>query len=286
MTRIAGDDVKRDVGIHAGISFVQYQGIDAVNNSLLKMFRQTPAHAHYKMTHPEEDTESLRLGDAVHVAILEPARFEREYIKSPKFDKRSNAGKAAAAEWIEKHGDQAAILPDEWDWACAMRDSVWAHPLASELLKGAGQNEMTALWIDKETGLLCKARPDRFTNYRGWSVILDIKTTSDPATPEGFGRACAKYLYHWQAAFYLDGLNTLAAHKRRWIHLVVEKEPPYCIALMELDDSALEEGRQQYRRALALYAECMKKNEWLGYPVGVEGMDIPRWAYELTCPPK
>jgi hypothetical protein len=274
------------VGIHPGVTRAEYERIEAVNNTRLGWFGKTAAHAHYRMTHPEEDTDALRLGDAVHAAVLEPERFARQYVAAPKFDKRTNAGKLESAAWMEANAFKCALTAAEHALASAIRDAVWAQPLASELLKGPGQNEMTAIWTDAETGLLCKGRIDRFTKFQNSTMVLDLKTTKDEATPAEWGKSCAKFHCHRQAAFYLDGLNAISPRQRRFVHIVVEKEPPYCLALMELDDSALAEGRAQYRRALALYKKCTETGEWPGYPVGIYGMDIPHWAYELTSPPK
>lgn len=272
-------------GIHAGISFADYKAIDAMNNSKLKLFKRTPAHAHYALTQPDADTSAFRIGDAVHTAVLEPERFSREYVRAPRFDMRKTADKTAAAEWREAHQNKVGLISSEYDMACAMRDAAWSHPLARELLSGAGQNEATVIWQDKPTKLLCKARPDRFTTFRNWTTVVDVKTAEN-ASVYAFEKACADYDYHMQAAWYLDGLNALAPHPRRFIHLVIEKTPPYCVAAFELDDPAIDEGRLRCRDALDTYMDCMASGEWPGYPVGVEGIDIPAWAYRLSTPPK
>ncbi len=275
--------MKLKPGLHAGIPFIQYLDVDAMNNSTLKLFNRTAAHGHYDMTHPPPDKAAFRTGDATHVAILEPERFEKEYVRAPKFDRRTNKGNAAAAKWAEDHPHHVSLLTSEWDLACGMRDSVWSHPLARDLLAGKGANELTVVWNDPDTAILCKGRIDRLTSYRDWTMAVDIKTTR---SVEDFSwrSDCAKYGYHQQAAFYLDGLDALAPHKRRFIHVAVEKESPHCVRVFELDDSAIEEGRRKYRRALEMYAEGLKSGEWPGYDVGIEGVDIPRWAYELGEP--
>lgn len=276
-------ETKVALGIHEDITFDDYLRIDALNHSTLKLWGRTPAHARYDMTHPQETTKSLRMGDACHVAVLDPERFTREYARSPTFDMRTNKGKAAAATWASEYPDYAALLPAEYDCACGMRDSIWAHPLASEMLKGKGHNELTIIWVDPESGLLCKGRIDRLTSYMGWTVVIDLKTAKD-ASIDGFAKACVNYRYHSQAAFYLDGLNVLAAHERRFIHLVIENQPPYLARLMELDESAIEEGRARCRAAMEAYKACVDSGEYPEYPVGIEGFDLPAWAYQFTNP--
>ena len=274
-------------GLYPGIRFPDYQDIDAANCSTLKKLREgrTPAHARNELLHPKPESDAFRIGHACHAAMLEPDVFEKDYAKAPKIDRRTIKGKAAAAEWEAKHGDQIALFPDEYDMALAMRDAVRAHPDARGLITRAGQNELTVVWNDEATGLLCKGRIDRLTTLDAWTVIADLKTAREIGERE-WAKAYANFGYHWQAAFYLDGLNALAPRERRFLNIAVEKTPPYCVIVYEPDDSVVEEGRAQYRRALDLYAECQKTGEWPGYEPGIYAFDIPKWGYELTPPPK
>ena len=88
----------------------------------------------------------------------------------------------------------------------------------------------------------------------------------------------------YQAAWYLDGLATLAPRRRRFLWLAVEKRPPHCVRVLEPEEPDLEEGRRQYRRALDAYADSMRTGEWPGYPVGIDPINLPRWGYEMTSP--
>jgi exodeoxyribonuclease VIII len=271
------------IGIHRDIPFEAYRLLDAVNMHTLALFRRTPAHARWALTHPEEDTPALRLGDATHTALLEPERFDREYVAAPKFDKRTIRGKADAAAWVEAHREKVALSEDELANVLAMRSALMENPLARDLMSGPGQNEIVAVWRDAETNLLCKGRIDRLVRYRDWTFLVDLKTVRD-ASDRAWRFNCTDYAYHWQTAFYLDGCFALAPCKRRFIHVVIEKNAPYCSRVFEFDDSAIEEGRQQYKRALREYDRCMTTGEWPGYAVGIEAVDLPPWAHELTRP--
>ncbi len=274
-------------GIYDGLSFVEYSTINAINNSTLGDWAYTPAEARCKALYPEEPTSAFRIGDACHSAVLEPKRFKRRYAKSPKWDLRTTKGKAARAEWDEAHPDFIRLSRDEYEMACGMRDSVWEHPLASKLLSGDGRNEATVIWNDPETGLLCKARLDRITEYHGWTVVPDLKTCKEhEASVEKFPKVIGQFHYHQQAAFYLDGLTALAPADRRFVFLAVEKVPPYLVGLHELDESDIIEGRARYRAALTKYVTAQKTQEYPGYPAGIEGVTMPKYFYEYTTPPR
>jgi hypothetical protein len=111
----------------------------------------------------------------------------------------------------------------------------------------------------------------------GTTIVFDLKTARS-AAPEDFARDIARYNYASQAAFYLDGLATLSNVRRRWVWIVLEKEPPYLSAVYEPDERLIAQGRLTYRRWLEIYCDCKAKDVWPGYPSGINSIDVPRWA--------
>lgn len=267
------------------MTFAEYRQLDAVSCSAhLKPFHnRTDAEARYALTHAEDDTDSLRVGHATHAAILEPDRFAVEYVKAPSVNMRTNAGKAEMEAFRAAHPSACALTDIEYSEACAMRDAVWASTVAASMLSGAGKNEAVAVWRDAATGLLCKARPDRLTVWDGYPCVIDIKTARD-VSMRGFARACADFLYHMQAAWYLDGLMTLDKTPLRFIHIVVGKSPPHVVALRELGDPEIRQGRALARRYLDRYAACTVSGIWAGYPDAVDVQELPKFAYEDVDP--
>lgn len=263
-------------GIHPGVPFDVYASWDATNHSLLREVGRSPAHAREYLVHPPASTKDQDFGHALHVAVLEPDRFDAQYVLAIKVDRRTNVGKAAWAEFCTANAHRIPLIPDEYEQCMAMREAVWTSS-AAELLKGPGLNEVCAVWKDDETGLTCKARYDRLTARLGWSVIVDVKTAVDGGM-DVFARACARYAYHEQCAFYLDGAAALAPRERRFLHLVVEKDRPHCVVVYELDDQAIEAGRRRNRRALRALAKAKQTGIWPGYPDGWNPLSIPKWA--------
>lgn len=265
-------------GLLRGLTFDEYARIDAANSSMLKLFRRSAAHAREAMVRPSDQTDEQRIGHVCHAAILEPERFEAEFIPAPKVDKRTREGKATWATFQADHAGHTVVAEAEFDLARALRDSVWAHPTARLLLQGKGLNEVVSVWRDPVTGLLCKSRYDRMTALNGWSVIVDLKTAAD-ASRRAFERSIAYYGYAEQAAFYLDGANALAPRERKFIFIAVEKVRPYAVAVYELDEDAVQLGRDDYQRHLRTYAECVATGQWPGYPDGIDLISLPPWAF-------
>jgi len=265
-------------GVYVGMSWSDYERIDAINWSTLKHILRSPAHMREEQVHPRETTVALDFGQAFHSAILEPELFAKNYAPAPEgVGRRSNADKAKWAE-VEALNPGAKILKSEdWNSIAAMRDSVLAHPTASAFLKGKGRNEVVCVWLDSEFQCLCKMRMDRFTEYEGWPFIVDLKSC-ESAGEWDFGRAAAKFGYHKQAAFYRRGLKALDPRERRFAFIAVEKERPHGVAVYELDfdtDASAESG---VRKALARYVECVKSKSWPAYEAGLHPLRLPAWA--------
>src|SRR5690349_7675909 len=84
-----------------GLGDDAYHDHPAVGSSHLKSIARSPAHYWSEWLDPSRpprtDTPAKWLGKAVHAAILEPERFKSDYVVGPRFDRRTKAGKEAAA---------------------------------------------------------------------------------------------------------------------------------------------------------------------------------------------
>lgn len=278
-----GQFVTPEPGVYPGTPYAVYASWDAARSSLLTKFDKSPMHVRHEMLNPRPDTAATALGEAMHTAILEPERFEKDYAVQPKFDRRKTADKQALAEWEAEHADCIAILQPEMDECLRARDAAWKHPIASSLLGGRGLNEASMLWEDPETGEACKLRLDRYSMLGGDTGIIDIKSARD-ASPGAFQRSAYNYRYHEQAGMYLDGVTVLRGVNARFFWIVIEKDP-VAVVVYEPDVSMLEQGYQDYRRHLRMWHECRKTNRWPGYPETIQPIELPAWArrtYDLT----
>lgn len=264
-------------GIHIAMDRDEYDRINAVNQSTLKLFQRSAAHAREMMVNPPEPSSAMNLGQAVHAAVLDPDAFAEDYVAAPKLDRRTKKGRELWERFNSRYKDSIVLTGDEHAKCLSMSRAVWANETAAEVLRSDGQNEMTVLWKDKHTKLDCKARIDRFTKLADWPVLLDLKTTWN-ASPDQFGREIAKYQYHVQAAFYVKGMKALHDVPRRFLFIAVEKDPPYATCVYELDSLSMEEGNRKANEYLLRYAHCVKHDEWPGYPDGIMEAQLPSWA--------
>ena len=266
-------------GLHRGIDFDTYARWPAANFSSLKHFRRSAAHARYEQTH-QSDTSAKVLGQAVHVALLEPERFAATYVGAPELDRRTVAGKAAWIAFQGENADRIVLKADEMADCLALSRAAQEHPVAGALLQSAGHREVSLLWHDADTGLDCKARPDLFVKWDGYSTIVDFKTTRD-ASPSGFAIECARFSYHLQAAWYLAGADAISPVARRFVFVAIEKSPPHCIGIYELDSADLDAGRAAIRECLHRYKRARETGEWPGYSTQTQTLRLPAWATQI-----
>lgn len=275
-------------GIYPDITNEEYHSGVGVSKSDLDLIHRSPAHFQSAKIEGRKTTDAMILGSAVHCAILEPDLFAQRYIRSPVCDKRTKEGKAQYAvfemEAITKN--LTPLSADMYETALKIRDAVHAHKLASSILKAPGKVEQSVYWYDDiaigtfQTGdnspaapCLCKCRPDFL---RDDGIVVDVKTTTD-ARPESFRRSVADYRYFVQQAYYSDGLRAIGRNIRDFIFLVVEKEPPYAVAVYMLNDEAETIGRMHYKEDLRVYFNCLTSGTWPGYTEQVSTLDLPKW---------
>ncbi|ATF86911.1 PD-(D/E)XK nuclease-like domain-containing protein [Burkholderia gladioli] len=262
------------------LSIEAYHAMPPVSKSQLDDINVSPFHfysRHRDPNRPPHETKSGQLeGQLAHCAILEPDAFANRYVIGPSVHRGTKAWK----EFVEAHPHHIAIQQDQADIAWRQSDSVRALPDVRDALS-RGRAEVSAFWIDPDTGVDCRCRPDFVHDLDESSVVLlDVKTFSS-ADPDEFRRQAARKFYATQAAFYTDGFS-LAANVEvlAFIFVAVETEWPYSASAVMLDSDSFEAGRRHYRKNLRRYAECVRTNKWPGYSNEITVIRLPQWALE------
>lgn len=234
---------------------------------------------------PSSDSEAMRFGTLVHVAILEPERL-REYApldasKIRKADGSVPTNPTMTAEWkrlvaeAEADGMRVVTKADAMR-ARAMADAVMAHPTARSIVEMADDRELSA-YADHPTGARVRARFDL-----SGPVIADIKTSRD-ADPTRFGRIAHDYGYHVSAANYLDIAEACGLRARAFYFINVEKQPTLAgehrVSVTELEPDAINLGREQMAEACRRWLALGKRVDLPAYPDGIQTVDLPAYAY-------
>jgi hypothetical protein len=268
MAGMAFSDFVR-LGLVEGLANEAYHESPGVSKTGLDHISKSAAHYVAYVQGNDKDTDAKRFGHLFHRFILEPDLCRLAVWDGPA--RNTKAGKEAWAEFLEKHQEHEVVSVDESRALEGMRASVYAHSAARNLLNISGRSELSRWSYDQRTGELCKVRPDRLLDI---GMAFDLKSCKD-ASPRGFSKACAERRYHVQGAFYPDKLGL---DEKRFPFIAVEKDPPYAVAVYELDPQAVEFGRYLYERDLIRLAECKISKQWPAYSEKIERLTLPAWA--------
>lgn len=277
-------------GLHHNVTVEDYNSWPAVRHSALKQMDPTPAHCRHALLNPTPPTAAMRLGSALNARLLEPAKWSELYVAAPDWKKPTAAqlkAKSPSDEtlelvakweaWQRDNSGREALDPDDMALVEGMADGVLRNRMARRLIESAGSCEVSALWRDDATGLMCKARYDKLRPVK--PLIIELKSALS-ANPLKFASQIAKLHYDSQAASYLDAHKLLTGEEAMHVFVVVENTAPHECAVYTLNDQDIQSGRLRYREWLTEYASCVKSGVWPGYAEKVETISMPYWAQQ------
>lgn len=286
-------------GIYPDTEMSEYLAWDAASSGGLSALARSPAHYVASIAHPAE-SEAFAIGEAIHCAVLEPDCFEDRYVIAEQCEAITGKGTRCS--------NPGLVLHRELGWACGVhlkgynasgivstvttlsgedygicvgvRESIRRHATAHGLICGPGRQELSMTWEDRGTGVLCKARWDRYSEDITGGAVVDVKSTVD-AHPREFERSIVKFGYHRKAAHYLAGGQAHQIPAKHFAIIAVEKKPPYAVAVYRISDVVVAAAAEQTEALLRLYAHCKTTGSWPAYPDEVRDIHIPDWAWRV-----
>lgn len=236
----------------------------------VRILSQSPLRAYHD--HPrlggstleEEPTEALDKGSIIHALLLGSGA---DYvIADPRF-----------ADWRKK---EAQAFRDE---ARAAGKIPLLNHIAAELVEAAKRiaerlqsegiavgfdssrignlaTELTALWDDD--GTPCKGRLDLYRP--GW--IGDLKVQRNLAVSQ-FEFTVKRHGLDIQSFGYTSAIEHIhpeLAGRMAFEWIVVERKPPYDVCLIPAGPTILSLGESRWKRALAIWRECLASGKWPG----------------------
>jgi len=270
----------RPMGVVYGMDFDAYLAVDAVSQSALKLMARSMWH--YANRVPVEQTRPMLNGSLLHCARLEPDALSQRYIVLPEdaprrptdaqwAAKKSNESSQYAKDWWTTWGNEAAgriLIPAE-DFAITQLQ-LNALNRDAQIVEDTtgGRSEVSVFWIDPVTGVYCKARPDYVREYDDGDVLTDLKSTVDES-PHGFGYAAKRLRYDLQQAHYVDGWQIATGRKvKTFSFAAVTSKRPVLAKPYLLPEEFAQQGEDERRELLAMYANCRASNHWPDYGAG------------------
>lgn len=290
-----GNEIK--FGIHRDLPDSRYHKLKYCSKHALDVIMEfSPYHLKYQRENPKKPTDAFIIGSALHCKLLTPDRFEKDFPISTQCSASTGKGTACRnignrlvnGNWFcgthaKDYPETPALSYEDNQAIDAMISRIKSNNAAASILDDAGpddSNEVAAVfeWPELFNGnpLKCKAKADGIR--KSWSAIFDVKTTTN-ASRQAFEKEVGTYGYYRQAAFYLEAFRACGLDFEHFVIIAVEKTPPYGVACYRIMGEALELGREELKKPMALYAACERNNNWPGYETEFQDITIPSWKF-------
>ena len=260
-----------------------YLRIPALSSSGMRTLLDCPAKFLWQQEHPVFSDE-FDIGKLAHALVLDDqTAMERDFVLVDADSWRRPADQTTRR--AAREAGKTGILPKDLAAAGEMAAAVQAHPTAGRLFApGTGRPEQTLQWTDPLSGVPLKCRLDWLPNPQpGRRMLVADYKTAKSSDPRKFQRSVAEYGYHAQAAHNLAGIRACRLDPDpAFLFVVQEKDPPYVVTVIELDQGALQTGEQMVMDAIRLYLRCSASGHWPGYSDEVALVELPPWYVRPT----
>ena len=285
-------------GVYKGIPLDLYHsselfdGKPSISSSgMRKLMRESPEHywceSPYNPQRIEpKDKKHFVIGRALHHLVSGERFFGKLFAITPEniFDPKEkrpvrwNGNRIVCRDWIQREKDRgrSILTLEDAKNLEGMALALGRHPAVMQgILRG--HVEHSFFWVDKDTGVWCKWRPD--ATPIGSLDYVDLKTTTDVRYP-ALVRTLGELAYYWQGGLgRMATRELLGAELKSFTLLFIEKDPPWSIALEEVKEYLLIRGELACKVAIMRFAECWKANHWPG-PTDAGYLDISARSLE------
>jgi hypothetical protein len=255
----------------------------SLSSTLAKaMLAQSPLHAwtispRLNPNWQPNDSKTFDIGRAAHRAVLGAGS---DYVEIPGDLLGANgAATTKAAKEFVAEARESGLTPlkaAEVEQIEAMRIRAAAKLSALGIDLDPARSEMAAL--AEIGGAWCRCMVDN-APIDPRQPLYDFKTTTD-ASPEAATRAVMNYGYDVQAAHYLDTWRAATGEDRVFRFIFQEKTAPFEVCVVELGSDSLMMASRKAARAREMWRNCLERDDWPGYPLGVFKVDMPSWFHE------
>lgn len=264
-------------------------------------FLESPAHYLAYKERKKETTKAMEEGTIIHMAILEPEKFDALYVGTP--SKENYPNMLYTVEDIKKHLDSLGVeykksakkddlvlalkqvAPEIQVWddflegfkqgkelisadlfeACmTLRKKMADRPFEKKFLEVATKEQY--LWWLHPSGVIISMKADAYAIGLGKdkqiNVVADIKKVTSVNT-RSLGYEMMDAYNPMKAAIYADGLSKIFGVNFNYFSFIyVTAKAPHSIKNVTLNEGQLDAGRQLYESAIEAWLECYKNNYW------------------------
>lgn len=228
-----------------------------ISSTSLKLLLQNPAdfyNKHILGTYFDSIPEQVAVeGTLAHTLILEPNKFDEEFIL---FDEFRKAGKVYEEFKLQNPGKYIVSKPQ------LMKVKRWVEaykqlPEATSLLESGIAEQSLCINI---MGVPVKVRADWLNPDVGY--IADVKTSSMPTDVDSFKHVVERYSYDLSAALYMLAFEEYYKRPFKDFYFIVLGKKDNSCQVFRLSDKTREQGTNRVYEALRTYKKCLESGVW------------------------
>lgn len=255
----------------------------SLSSTLAKaLLKKSPLHAwclsrRLNPAYVSIDKKTFDIGRAAHRAVLGAGD---DYVAVPESLLASNGAISTkeARQFVAeaREAGQTPLKQAECDaieeMAIVARDRLREHGvvLRPERSEIAAIAQVDDVW--------CRAMFDNIDDDPA-IPIYDFKTCED-ASPDACLRSVLNYGYDVQAAHYQAVWKAATGESREFTFIFQEKSAPFEVCLVRMSASFSDLANMRAAKARRIWGECLRADNWPGYPIGVHEIDPPAWLVE------
>lgn len=256
----------------------EYFASAGLNNSFLKIFdTRSPAHAFIE----PEPTARMALGSFYHCILLEPEKFNDEFVIAP--PECLNRKNKPYPEFAKSIIDKEIALVSELENAEKIKNNLLNHELFEGIklndIYDKCQKEIAVFWeaetLDGEK-VQKKAKLDILFETENNVFIFDLKTMTNCLDFEKkvFDNTLQ---YYRQAAWYSEGIRQLTGKETTFIFLTFEDKEPFGVMAYNLNLEYMAYAQMKNDKAVDKFLEWQKAgpDKTILYPSGVKTLTKP-----------
>jgi hypothetical protein len=215
----------------------EYHAHDSVSRTMLKTFLDDRRDFEDKFVldraAPQKMPRYVDIGDACHVALLEPHKLSSYVVPIPE-EHLGKGGRmkpsATAFKEEEKQAGRLALKQVEIDEVTRMADHFRKSPPGDLLQNGFAESSL--FWFDDPTELMCRCRFDYIRFFPNeitprLIIVIDVKITDD-VKPRFFRQNFKKMKYWLQTGHYSNGLRAKWPDAEiQWYYVTQSRKAPH-----------------------------------------------------------
>lgn len=238
--------------------------INHLSFSSIKAFLNSPQDFVRYKTSKKEPTQAMVIGKAIHCKILEPDKFDEQYMVLVA-DRRTTVGKEAYAKAIES--GKEILSQEDMTKINNMYNVVMNNPVSRGILDSITETEVKIEFKEEGFDIL------GYIDGRSDKINLELKSTSKPE-PREFHKEIINRGYHVQQAIY-----GVASPNRSHVIIAFDE---FNVSVHILSDELLQHGYKEFKRALSDIKMCQDLDLWncsydFKAPDGYFTVELPAW---------